>query len=718
MVDKQTMLNANATIPSKLLPFLGSVTFNVPPGITLSVKNSPSQKDVFLMSFESSDQMSLEQSQYERPRVYCNFRPADSPIASDLRFMGFQTRKFARPIRASDTTLNFDFVTDSDLVQPPCVLPLFIFQALSQEFLFLAPRNSFHEQVLAVHDGSFQWGWSGDLKSVPRHFNTTLVAIIHTSPREALHVWAGLLRERYIFPPRSRYADITMSRLSYWTDNGAAYWYRREADLSLAKSIASTVHHIHNDLTLPIAAVELDSWFYPHQVSRDVQKVGYLHIVPPTGMLLWEPREDVLGCEGISALHKQLNGRPLILHSRHISAHSPYIKDASTGPWWVHGDGAHPQTPALWHRFMQQAATWGAITYEQDWICDVWFGTRQLREAPGRVAQWQNDLDDAARSNGLTLIWCMATPADMFHAASLQRVIAIRSSDDYRYADDPSTLWRWHLVVSCIIHELDLFPYKDVFMSHKNDSGVVDIDGDPNALLEACLAALSAGPVGIGDRLRRTNRDVVSRCCRSDGLLVKPDIPLRALDRSLRDPDGLLWADTMCGEWKYVLAIRTGVKSSGDPLLNEPLRESLELSPTEKYIVYDWHTTEVTVTGTLNASLKLHEWKLWIVCPVLKLDGNPAIFTLLGDTHRFATMGDRRIRMVSNISNWKNGGLEGDGVLFEVLGSPGEEVDISYWSEKDGLLSKVVRVPPRSWVKVSLTVGDAKKESASLQVMG
>lgn len=706
-----------STFPSFLLPYLGSVTSSISSGVTLDTRSSVSQDGVTFLSLSASREMSLEQTLYERPHVNCSFRPADSPIAHDLRFLGFQTRKFARPVRAFDTTLNFEFITDADLVQPPCALPLFIFQASSQELLLLAPCNSFHEQVLAVHDGSFQWGWSGDLKFVPKNFNTTLAAIVQTSPREALRIWAQVLRENHVFPPRSRYADITMSRLSYWTDNGAAYWYRREADKSLPESIASTVHHIQHDLSLPIAAVELDSWFYPHQVTRDVQKVGYLHVVPPTGMLLWEPREDVLGHEGIYGLYKLLHGRPLILHSRHISAQSPYVKDVSTGPWWVHGDGAHPQTSALWHRFMEQAATWGAITFEQDWICDVWFGTRQLREAPGRVTKWQSDLDNAARLNGLTLIWCMATPADMLHAATLQRVVAIRSCDDYRYADDPSTLWRWHLVVSCIIHELGLFPYKDVFMSHGNDSGVVDINGDPNAHLEACLAAFSAGPVGIGDRLGRTNPSVVSKCCRLDGLLVKPDIPMRALDRSLRDPNGLLWADTVCGEWRYVLAARTGVKSSEDPSLNIPLDETLELSSTTKFIVYDWNTKEVSVTNVLIASLKIHEWKLWVVCPTLRIPNNPTPFTLLGDTQKFVTMGDRRIRMVTEVSNWETAGIEGDRVLFEVLGSPGENVEISYWSEKDGISSEMVQVPLKSWVKASLLTSTDEEVSICLNVM-
>lgn len=705
---------SNSICHPTLLRFLGSVVEETPSDVNFAFRADSKHNAVTLLTLISSSSISLAPSKYERPGVKCTFCPGQSPHASDLHFLGFQTKKFARPVHAPDVTLNFNFIPDTDLVQPPCVLPLFILQRSSPEFLFLAPCNSFHEQVLTIHDKTLQWGWSGDLKFLPRHFDTTLAAIIHTSPREALRLWCQLLRERFTFPPRTRYADVTMSRLSYWTDNGAAYWYRRESGLSLPQSIERTVNHIQKDLSLPIAAVEIDSWFYPHHITRDVQEVGYLHVVPPTGMHLWEPREDVLGPGGIAALHKRLGERPLILHCRHISSHSPYVNDTATGPWWVHGDGAHPRTAALWYRLMQQAVAWGAITFEQDWICDVWFGTQQLRETPGRVSQWQRDLNDAAEENGISLIWCMATPADMIHAALLNRVIAIRSCDDYRYADDPSTLWRWHLIVSTMIHSLGLYPYKDVFMSHHTESGAVDIDGDPNALLEACLATLSAGPVGIGDRLNRTDASVVSRCCRKDGLIIKPDIPLCALDRSFRDQKSLLWADTMCGEWRYVLVTRTGNKNTNDISMDAPLQETLELSASTFYAVYDWKSKEVFVTNRVTASLMLHEWELWVVCPILTFKDRSAKFALIGDTNAFATMGDRRIRMVTDVSDCERNCLNEDGVLFEVIGNPGEEVEISYWCEGVGLCKKVLEIPTKSWMGVVL--GESLDSGAGFEV--
>lgn len=78
-------------------------------------------------------------------------------------------------------------------------------------------------------------------------------------------------------------------------------------------------------------------------------------------------------------------------------------------------------------------------------------------------------------------------------------------------------------------------------------TGVVYINGDPNASFEACLLVLSTGPVGIGDRIDRTDPTVVKACCRADGMLIKPDEPLRVLERSLLNYSALLWADTMSG---------------------------------------------------------------------------------------------------------------------------------------------------------------------------
>jgi hypothetical protein len=46
------------------------------------------------------------------------------------------------------------------------------------------------------------------------------------------------------------------------------------------------------------------------------------------------------------------------------------------------------------------------------------------------------------------------------------------------------------------------------------------------------VATLSTGPVGFSDALGHTNASLVLSTCRSDGLLLKPSLPLRAIDRT------------------------------------------------------------------------------------------------------------------------------------------------------------------------------------------
>jgi len=440
-------------------------------------------------------------------------------------------------------------------------------------------------------------------------------------------------------------------------------------------------------LTIP-----LDSWFYDHEIPRQISDIDYPDVVPPTGMLRWEPRFDALKEGGVSGLRKRLNQRPLILHSRHISSKSSYLTEGEgVQDWWIDGDRAHPKTPALWNRWMAQASDWGATCYEQDWLVEIWQGVHQLRTQPGRIADWQVALDDAASNYGIALIWCMSTPADFAQAVSLKNVCAIRTSDDYRYAEDAADLWWWHLTVNCLARSLGLWPFKDVFMSHTNNGMKVDIEGDPNCELEACLSALSAGPVGIGDRMGRTNKSIVMRTCRSDGVLIKPDLPLCAMDRSLLDKSGMLWADTMSGDWRYIIAINATRKEEAMRKDDPVVVEEMDI---EEALAYDWKTGKAMVTTCLEARLRAHEWALWIICPLHRSSVTKTQFAMIGDTSVYATMGDRRIR-----THKDNVGR------FDVLGEPGEKVSVAYWTRDRG----VTRVPVRVGASACTTVDIAKK---------
>ena len=153
---------------------------------------------------------------------------------------------------------------------------------------------------------------------------------------------------------------------------------------------------------------------------------------------------------------------------------------------------------------------------------------RRVAPPPGSASSTRRP-----RAAGVTLQWCMATPADFMESVHLRELASIRTSGDYRYLFDNALNWVWFLHGNALARALGLWPYKDVFLSHRRRpraSATVSREA------ESLLAALSGGPVGIGDQLGHTRRELVLRTCRADGVLVKPDLPLAALDRCFREP--------------------------------------------------------------------------------------------------------------------------------------------------------------------------------------
>jgi hypothetical protein len=629
-------------------------------------------RPLLVLRLEAREELAgLASGAFERPALGFRFRPRERTpggLPGDAVAYGHQYTEFALPTFSDASFARFFLLPQ----RPAVVMPLLL--RAGARCLLLAPLDAFHEQVIAVPRSSdaapaeLCCGWHGDLDAVPRGFASELALWGGDGVRSLLESWGALLRRRAGAAPRSRYADAAVGRLSYWTDNGAAYWYRSEPGLGVEGTLAAVADSLH-EARIPVHAVELDSWFYPHERTRafDAPEVD----VPPTGMLRWEPREDALP-SGIAALRGRLGGPPLIVHARHFSRRSPYFERE---PAWRDADRAHPEDPAFFARLFAQAEAWGAIQVEQDWLVECFLGVRGLRERPGRAGAWQQGLDRAAAEHGLSLLWCMATPADFCAAPSLPRVAAIRTSGDYRYVLGNASLWCWFLYGNALARALGLLPFKDVFLSRRDGEGR---DGDPHAELEAALAALSAGPVGIGDRVGRSDRELILRCCREDGLLVKPDLPLAPLERCFRahvHTHALplcaeTWSDHPAGRWSYLLAIHAS--RTREPLEFEiALAELGEAAPRGEALAYDWRSgrgERVPPGAALGFSLAPHEFSLRVLCPLL-----PGGVALVGDPTKYACAGDRRIRRVRG---------EDGAVAFDALGAPGERVRIRGFSQR------------------------------------
>jgi hypothetical protein len=595
-----------------------------------------------------------------------------------LRTYAHQLTEFALPVFGDDSACGFMFAPH----RPAVVQPL-MFIAADGRALMLAPLDQFHEQAVAVppdrehSDHGVRCGWHGDLSGIRQGFATELALWAAPGPRAALDGWCALLRRRNQTRRPSRYADEGIGKLSYWTDNGAVYYYRTEPGADYETTLERAVGTLH-ERRVPVRSVQIDSWFYPHQNLRPVSPEG-APIVPPSGMMKWEPRDDLF-TDGFRGLRQRLGGLPLSFHSRHFSAQSPYFERL---PAWVDGEYAHPCDSRLYEMLMAQAAAWGAITYEQDWMVESFFGVRGLREEPGRARAWIEGMDRAAREQGLTLQFCMATPCDFLQTTTLSQVTSIRTSGDYRYLFDNGLNWVWFLHGNALARALGLNPFKDVFLSH----GPTSLSqGEPYAEIEALLAALSTGPVAIGDQIGATDREVVMRTCRDDGILVKPDVPLAAIDACFRGntfvrTEPLIaeaYTDHPAGRWTYVASFHAC--QSKDPLgFHVALAELGESRPSTPVLAFDWRRGEfqrLDADGGWHCSLDFQDWDYRVLCPLLA-----GGVTVIGDVTKYATVGDHRVAGITcDESAIGFAVLDHADAIVEVHGySPSRPVSVSGW---------------------------------------
>lgn len=597
---------------------------------------------------------------YDQPAVaWPTFTPAeraDGGVDPGLRALAFQHCEFGLPSNVG-TDLDGFFLLPH---RPPTGWPL-ILSAPDGRTLLVAPLDSFHDQVVGLNGGTVRCGWNGDLDSVPAGFRTDLAVIAGGGPRECIDLWGEILLTRAGTVRPGRWADALAARPSYWTDNGAAYWYKTEPGLGdVATSIVAAVDDLRAH-DVPVGAVQLDSWFYPHTELRPFDTDEW--VVPPTALEAWEERDDILPA-GIADLRRRLGGPPLVAHIRHLSATA-----AIAGEVPVHVDGpyAAPATAEAYERWLDQCLAWGVETFEHDWLVEVFFGVRGLREQPGRARAWQEGIDRAARERGITLQWCMGTPADFAQTTTLTQVTSVRTCGDHGYIATAGQLWAWFCTTNTLARALGLMPFKDVFRA---DPEVAGDNGEPEAL----LSALSTGPVGLGDRVGRMDPALALATCRADGILIKPDVPIAATGTSMLANTGfrneLLVAETYtdqpAGRWAWVLAMHPNPDETvleGDVAFAD-LGES---APIGDVVAWDWRAgtaTRLAPGATWPVSLGREEWTYLALAPVL--DGDLAV---IGDVSKFVPAGDARIGVATR-----------DGAIHLVVKGAGETVTVTGWA--------------------------------------
>jgi hypothetical protein len=177
----------------------------------------------------------------------------------------------------------------------------------------------------------------------------------------------------------------------------------------------------------------------------------------------------------------------------------------------------------------------------------------------------------------------------------------------------------WFLTVNRLAGTLGLNAFKDVFFSRRPASGADAIDGDEHAEVEALLASLSAGPVGIGDRIGHTDASIVMRTCDADGRIRHVDRPVALIDDCLfggpARGEQLAWATatSTSGDevWTYVLAINVSAQ-------RVRISDTLPLAQVGLdglFSVLDWRGGTTSTGDRLAVTLGARDWAYFVIAP-------------------------------------------------------------------------------------------------------
>ena len=533
--------------------------------------------------------------------------------------------------------------------------------------LVLSPLNNFMIGVQSTKpEGDlFSCGVEGEIKSIPEGFSYRTVLYAGKGINQALYEWGDTLLRWHGKKRTDPYADVGLSYLQYWTDNGAYYYYNTEKGKNYEETLLDVKSYL-DEIGLPVRSFQLDSWWY--------FKEGEWALAPGSGVTLWEPKPDVFP-NGIKTFHRKL-GLPLIMHNRYWSPgmDKKYLENFQIV---VEEGGACPVDREFWDYLMNWAKNEGCEIYEQDWLNKHLQNVEALRSDPYLARDWLLNMGSAAEERGMSIQYCMPLPRHFLQSTEIPSVTQIRVSGDYApYLMGRELLDHWFIDQweigerSMLAWAVGLWPFKDVFWTTSKQPGHSGKYMIPPKELwperQALVASLSGGPVAFGDGIGYTNKTLLMKTCREDGLLLKPDKPATPIDRAFTSnaPPAEVW-DTYStkGEkrWHYLFVYDQ--------------EEEFDLFPQDiglklDYVSYNFQTGEVKKLPK-GSSLWIDmsqgkPWEYLVLAPIME-NG----MALIGDASKFVCAANKRVSDVE----------VKDGKLFiHAEGAPFEKTSLTLFS--------------------------------------
>jgi hypothetical protein len=207
-----------------------------------------------------------------------------------------------------------------------------------------------------------------------------------------------------------------------------------------------------------------------------------------------------------------------------------------------------------------------------------------------------------------------------------------------RALNSPQRNLRQNLLLSFLAWAVGLAPSYDVFITNQHHP---EGFAEPDAPRQALARALSAGIIGIGDKLDQVDRGIVGRLAYPDGTLAQPDHPPHPVVTTLQSDATAFYTTTSISgyRWTYVALFN---------LVEDTREYQLDLRPflggTES-VVYDYrageHVAESQLLSGLAGELQAGEYRYWVIAP------QASGLYLLGFLDKYVTMSGRQVQRVA-----------------------------------------------------------------------
>jgi hypothetical protein len=336
------------------------------------------------------------------------------------------------------------------------------------------------------------------IDAIPAGLAHRTLLVVANGINRAFDAWGHALTDLNGKKRPANDADPSLATLGYWTDNGAGYYYDWEPSLGYTGTLLAVKDEFAK-AGLALGYMQIDSWWYPKGENGDWNR---LTATGSQGIQRYEAHPDIFP-KGLGGFQKDL-GLPLITHARWIDSKSPYREKYKMSNNVI-------IDPAYWTNVGTNLRDWGVFGYEQDWLDERATASYNLNDQNA----FMDNMGGMSNTFGLSMQFCMATPRHFLQSTRYDNLTTIRVSEDVFTRDK----WDQFFYSSRLASALGVYPFTDVFGSDEK--------------ISTLIATLSAGIVGVGDRLGEVNAANLLLAVRPDGIIVKPDVPAVPTDESI-----------------------------------------------------------------------------------------------------------------------------------------------------------------------------------------